>query len=139
MFRVEENACEMGANNVEFFFQMDFLKVSSLFGNSDEIFEKATSENIQIGTEDLVTNLAIADKIKAKEIPAKQAINSLKKRLTHKNPNVQILAMKLSDFLIKNCGAHFHSEFVARDFFDFFVANARDVIICHFLRVVHCN
>jgi len=39
----------------------------------------------------------IADKIKSKEVTAKVAVASIKKRLTHKNPNVQILALNVRE------------------------------------------
>ncbi|KAI8908431.1 hypothetical protein EDD86DRAFT_207640 [Gorgonomyces haynaldii] len=90
-----------------------------LFGStSDDLFEKATSENLPIGTEDLPTCLDIADKIKSKEIQPKQACASIKKRINHKNPNVSILALKLTDICIKNGGHHFLQEVSSRDFMD---------------------
>ncbi|KAJ3409465.1 Vacuolar protein-sorting-associated protein 27 [Chytridiales sp. JEL 0842] len=70
--------------------------MSFLFTNPfDDIVEKATSENLPVGSEDLVLNLDIADKVKSKEVPPKDAVRSLKKRINHKNPNVQLLALKV--------------------------------------------
>ncbi|TPX55620.1 hypothetical protein CcCBS67573_g09440 [Chytriomyces confervae] len=44
----------------------------------------------------MVLNLDIADRIKSKQTPANQAARAVKRRLLFKNPNVQLLAMKVS-------------------------------------------
>ena len=70
--------------------------MSFLFSNQfDSIIEEATSENTVIGTENIALYLDIADKIKAKNMTTKQFISGIRKRLNHKNPNVQILALSL--------------------------------------------
>ncbi|KAJ3269700.1 Vacuolar protein-sorting-associated protein 27 [Terramyces sp. JEL0728] len=77
----------------------------NLFANpADEDIEKATSENLPIGTEDLATNLDIADKIKSGKISPKNYVAAIKKRINHKNPNVTLLALKLTDTCVKNSG-----------------------------------
>jgi growth factor-regulated tyrosine kinase substrate len=106
---------------------MDFLGLSFVLNPHDEAFERATSENIPVGTDDIQQSLAIADRVKGKEIPAKLAIQSLKKRLLHRNPNVQILTLKLIDVLVKNCGIHFHIELCSKDFYDCLCAIGSDV------------
>jgi hypothetical protein len=55
--------------------------------------DKATSELLPGGTEDIALNLEICDQVRAKTIPAKDAMRALKRRLNHKNPNVQLLAL----------------------------------------------
>ncbi|KAJ3127258.1 Vacuolar protein-sorting-associated protein 27, partial [Physocladia obscura] len=83
---------------------------------------KATSENLPVGAEDMFVSLDIVDKIKSKQTPAKYAVSVIKRRLTHKNPNVQLLAIKLLDTCAKNSGSHFLVEVATRDFMDSLVA-----------------
>jgi growth factor-regulated tyrosine kinase substrate len=66
--------------------------------------------------------LDISDKIKAKHFNPKDVIKSLKRRINHKNPNVQILALKFTDVCVKNSGHHFLVELSARDFIDSLVS-----------------
>ncbi|KAH6565121.1 hypothetical protein BASA62_007504 [Batrachochytrium salamandrivorans] len=108
--------------------------MASLFGSLlanpfDDLVEKATSEHIPVGTDDLVLSLNIADKIKSKEVPAKTAVLSLKRRINHRNPNVQILALKLTDTCVKNSGHHFLQEVVSREFVDNLVSIARSLMV----------
>jgi len=55
--------------------------------------DKATSELLPTDGEDIVLNLEICDQIKAKTVPPQTAMRALKRRLNHKNPNVQLLAL----------------------------------------------
>lgn len=65
----------------------------------DELVEKATDAALPVGSEDLSLNLEICDRIRSKAVPAKDAMRSLKKRISNKNPNVQLLALNVS-FLV---------------------------------------
>ncbi|KAI9206897.1 uncharacterized protein BJ171DRAFT_566273 [Polychytrium aggregatum] len=96
------------------------MSMSFLFGLSpfDDLVERATSETIPSGSEDISLFLEICDKIKAKEVTAKDAIKALKKKINHKNPNVQLLALKLTDICVKNGGHHFLLEVASREFVD---------------------
>ncbi|KAJ1912729.1 Vacuolar protein-sorting-associated protein 27 [Tieghemiomyces parasiticus] len=80
--------------------------------------KKATSESIPRGQEDYGTNLEISDQIRSKQMPAKEAAKSLRRRIAHKNPNVQLLALRLTDMLVKNGGAPFLTEVANREFMD---------------------
>ncbi|XP_062223546.1 TOM1-like protein 9 isoform X2 [Phragmites australis] len=46
---------------------------------------------------------------------AKEVVKSLKKRIAHKNPKVQLLALTLLETMIKNCGDIVHMHVAERD------------------------
>ena len=98
----------------------------SWFSSSTSIdaeVERATDESIPFGETDLAASLEVADLIRSKKVTPKDAMRSLKKRLTAtKNPNTQLSTLHLIDTCVKNGGAHFIQEMASREFMDSLVS-----------------
>lgn len=72
--------------------------------------EKATSELLPVGQENLPLYLEISDQIRSKKVNSKDAMRSLKKRLTHKNPNVQLATLSVSHIYFGYCCAYCYTS-----------------------------
>ncbi|CAA7052144.1 unnamed protein product [Microthlaspi erraticum] len=70
--------------------------------------EKATSD-LLLGP-DWTTNMEICDSVNSLHWQAKDVVKAVKKRLQHKSPRVQQLALTLLETLVKNCGDYLHHQ-----------------------------
>ncbi|KAF8210778.1 hypothetical protein K438DRAFT_1916531 [Mycena galopus ATCC 62051] len=79
----------------------------------DDIVVKTTDEHLTSENWELILNLC--DKV-TDEGPdgAHNVVAALLKRLTHRNPNVQLYALSLAEALSKNCGIELHRELASR-------------------------
>ncbi|KAL6508070.1 hypothetical protein OROGR_024265 [Orobanche gracilis] len=75
--------------------------------------DKATSEFL-IGP-DWTLNIDICDTINSNQMLAKDVVKAVKKRLQHKNPKVQLLALTLLETMVKNCGDYVHFQIAERN------------------------
>ncbi|EAY73130.1 hypothetical protein OsI_01005 [Oryza sativa Indica Group] len=75
--------------------------------------DRATSDML-IGP-DWAKNMEICDICNRDPGQSKDVVKALKKRIGHKNPKVQILALTLLETAIKNCGDIFHMHVAERD------------------------
>ncbi|KAJ1679760.1 Vacuolar protein-sorting-associated protein 27, partial [Spiromyces aspiralis] len=78
--------------------------------------DKLTDENIPGHQLNLGDALDFADKVRSKEYVPREVARLLKGRLAHQNPNVQLMALQLTDVIIKNGGDRFLVEISSRDF-----------------------
>ena len=74
----------------------------------------------------MALNLEITDIIKSRRVDPKDALRLLLTRLTHDNPNVQLLTLQLLDKCVKNGGKHFLIEIAGREFVDVAVSMMDD-------------
>ncbi|KAL1549080.1 hypothetical protein AAHA92_17226 [Salvia divinorum] len=75
--------------------------------------EKATSEFL-IGP-DWTLNMEICDIVNSNQMLAKDVVKAVKKRLQHKKPKVQLLALTLLETIVKNCGDYVHFQIAEKN------------------------
>ncbi|XP_078436269.1 TOM1-like protein 6 [Wolffia australiana] len=81
--------------------------------SANVLVDKATSDLLI--APDWTLNIEICDSINADHWLAKDVIKAVKKRLQHKNGNVQFLALTLLETMMKNCGEFVHLQVIERD------------------------
>lgn len=81
----------------------------------EELVNKATDENLT--TENWELNLELCDRLASyDESDARKCMAAIQKRVVHRNANVQLYAITLTDTLSKNCGDAIHHEIASRAF-----------------------
>ncbi|KAK4752884.1 hypothetical protein SAY87_021682 [Trapa incisa] len=75
--------------------------------------EKATSDLLM--NPDWAMNLDICDYINSYPGQAREFIKAVKRRLQHKNPKVQFLALTLLETMVKNCGDYIHFQIAEKN------------------------
>lgn len=91
----------------------------------EELVNKATDENLT--TENWEFNLELCDRLASNdESDARKCIAAIQKRVVHRNANVQLYAITLTDTLSKNCGDAIHHEIASRAFMHTLSKVARD-------------
>ncbi|KAI0009261.1 hypothetical protein F4779DRAFT_583265 [Xylariaceae sp. FL0662B] len=93
-------------------------------GPYDEAIAKATDENLT--SEDWGAIIEVCDKVSSDPNGPNQAVQSLIKRLAHRNANVQLYTLELANALSQNCGKAIHRELASRAFTDALLKLAND-------------
>ncbi|CAJ0602506.1 unnamed protein product [Cylicocyclus nassatus] len=84
----------------------------------DKLLEAATdSTNLEPNWDGII---ACFDSIRSGEVPAKAAMQSIRKRIQHDNPHVAMHALLVLDACVKNCGHKIHAEVATREFMEEF-------------------
>ncbi|PHH75648.1 hypothetical protein CDD80_2201 [Ophiocordyceps camponoti-rufipedis] len=93
-------------------------------GPFDEVVAKATDENLT--SEDWGAIMEVCDKVSGDQNGPKEAVQSMMKRLAHRNANVQLYTLELAHALCQNCGLPIHREISSRAFTDSLLRLAND-------------
>ncbi|KAL7970378.1 hypothetical protein HDV63DRAFT_404256 [Trichoderma sp. SZMC 28014] len=93
-------------------------------GPFDEVVTKATDENLT--SEDWGAIIEVCDKVSGDPNGAKEAVQSMIKRLAHRNANVQLYTLELAHALCQNCGKAMHREVSSRAFTEALLKLAND-------------
>lgn len=95
---------------------MPSLSTSSSSASVTTRVDKATSE-LLVGP-DWTMNMEICDICNSNHWLAKDVVKSVKRRLQHKSPKVQLLALTLLETMVKNCGEYIHYHMSERKVVD---------------------
>jgi len=93
-------------------------------GPYDEAINKATDENLT--SEDWGAIMEVCDRVASDSNGAKEAVQSMIKRLAHRNANVQLYTLEVANALSQNCGKDMHRELSSRAFTDAMLKLAND-------------
>ncbi|EOO02193.1 putative class e vacuolar protein-sorting machinery protein hse1 protein [Phaeoacremonium minimum UCRPA7] len=93
-------------------------------GPYDEAVAKATDENLT--SEDWGAIMEVCDRVSGDANGAKESVQSMIKRLAHRNANVQLYTLELANALSQNCGKAMHRELASRAFTDALLKLAND-------------
>lgn len=90
------------------------------------IFHAAKATNENLTAEDWGAIMEVCDKVTGDQNGAKEAVQSMIKRLAHRNANVQLYTLELAHALCQNCGKPMHREVSSRSFTDALLKLAND-------------
>ncbi|KAJ4293967.1 ESCRT-0 subunit protein hse1 [Collariella sp. IMI 366227] len=93
-------------------------------GPYDEGINKATDENLT--SEDWGAIMEVCDRVTTDANGPKESVQSLIKRLAHRNANVQLYTLEVANALSQNCGKNMHRELSSRAFTDALLKLAND-------------
>ena len=88
------------------------------------VVAKATDENLT--SEDWGAIISVCDKVTSDADGPKEAVQSMIKRLAHRNANVQLYTLELAHALCQNCGKPMHREVSSRAFTEALLRLAND-------------
>ncbi|KAM7207287.1 Autophagy-related protein 13 domain containing protein [Naviculisporaceae sp. PSN 640] len=93
-------------------------------GPYDEAINKATDENLT--SEDWGAIMEVVDRVERDPNGSKEAVQSLIKRMAHRNANVQLYTLEVANALSQNCGKPMHRELSSRAFTESLLRLAND-------------
>ncbi|CAM1502029.1 Fc.00g040130.m01.CDS01 [Cosmosporella sp. VM-42] len=93
-------------------------------GPYDDAVAKATDENLT--SEDWGAIIEVCDKVSGDPNGAKEAVQSMIRRLAHRNANVQLYTLEVAHALSQNCGKNMHREISSRAFTESLLRLAND-------------
>ncbi|KAK6180368.1 hypothetical protein SNE40_012537 [Patella caerulea] len=89
----------------------------------DKTLEKATSQLLLEPDWDSI--LQICDSIRQKDVTAKIALASIKKKISVDNPHVAMYALQVLESVVKNCGNSVHEEVATKEYMEFLKDQAK--------------
>ncbi|KAK3984091.1 autophagy-related protein 13 [Cladorrhinum sp. PSN332] len=116
---ITRGAGKLNTNNTPF-----IMFRAAAAGPYDEAINKATDENLT--SEDWGAIMEVCDRVASDSNGSKEAVQSMIKRLAHRNANVQLYTLEVANALSQNCGKNMHRELSSRAFTDALLKLAND-------------